>query len=137
MKLNDSYLCIQTGCDEVFSYKDVKCIQDHIHFPICPVCGNKNVLNLGRVLNRKGGKENEDPIKRIPDVSGSYVHHNRDDQTKQSDQPDERVRTLFQSDRSKDAEPGLPKDPSNISGIRCPEDEFGTRLSSGSYLYRE
>ena len=126
MKLNDSYLCIQTGCDEVFSYKDVKCIQDHIHYPICPICGNKNVLNLGRVLNRQGGKENEDPIKRIPDVGSIDVRHDSVDYAKQSSQPDERIRNLFKSNSPEDAGSRVSKDPSNLSGVCSTKGELGT-----------
>jgi hypothetical protein len=54
MKLNDSYLC--TDCDEVFSYKEQYYFVTN-HHPICPICGNKNVLNIGRVLNRKEEKD--------------------------------------------------------------------------------
>lgn len=49
MKLKDAYLCVE--CQEVFT---------HIHnpapynrYPICPLCSNKNNLNLSRVLNRR------------------------------------------------------------------------------------
>jgi hypothetical protein len=54
MKLNDTYLC--TDCDEVFSYKEQYYFVTN-HHPICPICGNKNVLNIGRVLNRKEEKD--------------------------------------------------------------------------------
>lgn len=68
MKLNDTYLC--PDCDEVFSYKDQHYFITN-HHPICPICGNKNVLNLGRVLNRKEGKD-EIPTKH------NIVHGYRD-----------------------------------------------------------
>ena len=49
MKLKDAYLCVE--CQEVFT---------HIHnpapynrYPICPLCSNKNNLNLSRILNRR------------------------------------------------------------------------------------
>jgi hypothetical protein len=124
MKLNDSYLCIQTGCDEVFSLKEQNI--PHIHYPICPACGNKNVLNLGRVLNRQGGKENEDPIKRIPDVGSIDVRHDSVDYAKQSSQPDERIRNLFKSNRPEDAGSRVSKDPSNLSGVCSTKGELGT-----------
>ena len=47
MKLNDAYLC--PDYNEVFSYKEQKF--PYNHYPICPICGSKNLLNLGRVLN--------------------------------------------------------------------------------------
>lgn len=51
--LNDAILC--PDCDFVFSYKDQ--IHPYNHYPICPICGNRHTLNLGRVLNRKEAKD--------------------------------------------------------------------------------
>jgi len=121
MKLNDAYLCIQTDCDEVFSLKEQNL--PHIH---CPICGNRNVLNLGRVLNRQGGKENEDPIERILDVGSIDIRHDSVDYAKQSGQPDERIRTLFQSNSPEDAGSRVSKDPSNLSGVCSTKGELGT-----------
>jgi len=44
-KSNDAVLC--TDCDIIFSANN----QDD-HHPVCPICCNKNVLNVGNVLNR-------------------------------------------------------------------------------------
>lgn len=71
MKLNDSYLC--ADCDEVFCYNQFKpkiYISDP-NYPICPVCGNKNVLNLGRVLNRQEDKKDEESHRRRTDWCGN------------------------------------------------------------------
>ena len=64
MKLNDAYLC--PDCDEVFSLKEQNI--PHIHHPVCPTCGTTNVLNLGRVLNRK-----EDPDEPISGLGETRV----------------------------------------------------------------
>jgi hypothetical protein len=68
MKLNESYLCCEITCNEVFQIKrkGVSAIQltklnndtTFNTFSTCPVCGNKNIRNIGRLLNRRG--ENED-----------------------------------------------------------------------------
>jgi len=68
MKSNDTYLC--PDCDEVFSFIEPQNII-YIHYPICPICGNKSVLNIGRVLNRKEEKKDEGATRRVD--SGGYV----------------------------------------------------------------
>jgi hypothetical protein len=68
MKLNNSYLC--ADCDEVFAFKD-QIYPNITHYPICPICGNKNVLNLGRVLNRQEDKRNEEHHRRRTDWCGN------------------------------------------------------------------
>jgi len=54
MKLSDAYLCPNTDCEQIFSYKEQ--IHPYNHYPICPICGSKNALSLSRILNRKEEK---------------------------------------------------------------------------------
>jgi rRNA maturation endonuclease Nob1 len=56
IKLTDAYLCLD--CQAVFSIRD---------YDTCPICCNKWVLSLGRIMNRaditkevrENGKENK------------------------------------------------------------------------------
>ena len=131
MKINDAYLCVQTDCDEVFSYKE----QHYLYFsyPFCPICGCKNVINLAHILNRKEVK-NEDPIKGVrtimldSDGVGSY------DATIKPHTTGEVLKTNT-SDSPKDADLGVPEIPSDLSSICGPEDQFGTRLPCSTNLH--
>jgi len=125
MKLNDAYLCVQTGCDEVFSMpKRTTDIYEHIHYPICPICGSKNAINLGRILNRSEAIENEDPIKRIPGVGSIDTRRYGVNYAVKSHHTGEVFKTL-RSNSSKDDLLRVPKVASNICSVCSPENKSG------------
>lgn len=116
MNLKNAYLC--PDCDEVFSIADVLHIEDHIHYPICPICGNKNVLNLARVLNRKEEK-NDETYFDYASVHGTGVPSNK---PVVSDSPDNGTRedaeqTADRSSKSGDREPRGENPFSNLNGL--------------------
>jgi DNA-directed RNA polymerase subunit RPC12/RpoP len=49
MKLSDSYLC--PDCNEVF--EPDRTILAHVKNPVCPGCGNRFNMSIGRVMNRR------------------------------------------------------------------------------------
>ena len=49
MKLTDSYLCLD--CNEVF--QPDRSLMVNWKNPVCPGCGNRFNMSLGKILNRK------------------------------------------------------------------------------------
>jgi DNA-directed RNA polymerase subunit RPC12/RpoP len=69
MKLSDSYLC--PDCNEVFEPDRTLII--NIKKPVCPGCGNRFNLSIGRVLNRRVDRVQLEPVPAVVDASGFFL----------------------------------------------------------------
>jgi DNA-directed RNA polymerase subunit RPC12/RpoP len=69
MKLTDSYLC--PDCNEIF--EPDRSIMIHVKNPVCPGCGNRFNLSIGRVLNRRVDRVQLEPAPAVVDARGFFL----------------------------------------------------------------
>lgn len=73
-KLSEAMLC--PDCNIIFKTDNQR---DGFHYPVCPICCNKAVLNVGNVLNRTTKEKSIRRRKEVKNEKTTAVNHNRVD----------------------------------------------------------